>query len=471
MRKKIVVAGIVRDHLNRFLITWNPKWDKGYSFPMNDVETRDDVTPAEAVKAVVDDLDIQLPGAKPTELEFMVDAGKSGSTDELTSYDFHLYEVKPKEAIDLSRAKLNLGKASMFLSYQELLSRTDLTWATPNLVREFVEYSELVLTVIHRPGLKETEVLLVWHEPFGGYFFPAQRCTSDIVIEAVARKTIRDDLNYRSGYAAISRVGETVITLYSKTFEMERNYTMHVCLASLFHDGRDDWKDRDDSPYPVPETEDLHVIFGHFEKGLIRRGKRFRWVPISQLRSSWVGAPEKMEPAAIYVSTMVPEMSLPDNLPVEKMAVALIQRETSAGVEFLGYWDNTGRMFKLIGEECGDRETLEECHSRMMNGFLDTGKSELPENIDGNDVYLEFVSRSLGDKQLRRYKVRVSRLGLSGDVKSQIRNANVKFRWLTKPEILADCTSDSGRICSHVGTILYELGLLTIDPEEGTQYS
>src|SRR5262249_50910062 len=144
-----------------------------------------------AIESVEDDLGCRLPNARAEELEYLGRVGRSGTTGDETQYEYWVYAVDPGQPLNLTAASGRKENPPMFLTYSQLTSRTDLTWSSTDIVREFVENQEAVLAVVLRPGDKETEFLLVWNNNYGGYFFPTQRVKTEVKPEKVAVATIR----------------------------------------------------------------------------------------------------------------------------------------------------------------------------------------------------------------------------------------------------------------------------------------
>jgi hypothetical protein len=194
-----------------------------------------------------------LPDAVTAELDYICYFGVSNRTGEETQYECWLYSVEPNQTLDLLSAPSWNNNPPMFLTFEELSSRTDLTWSTPAIAREFLENQEAVLAVITRAGQRETEFLLIDNANYGGYFFPTQRVKTEVKPDQVAKGTVRADLGYR-GLALPAYLGEIADVHFSNRFFRDRNYRFHICEVQL------------------PDV-DLHQPGNILERAMTRRGK------------------------------------------------------------------------------------------------------------------------------------------------------------------------------------------------------
>jgi len=142
MRQQPAIVAVIQDGQGRFLVTFNAKWG-GYAFPMIAVPEGGDILGSLAIQAVEGDLGCRLPNATAAELDFMSRFGVSQRSGEETLYEYQLYTVEPNQPLDLFAAPTWNNNPPMFLSYEELTIRTDLTWSTSAIVQEFVENQEV----------------------------------------------------------------------------------------------------------------------------------------------------------------------------------------------------------------------------------------------------------------------------------------------------------------------------------------
>ena len=174
----------------------------------------------------------------------------------------------------------------MFLRYEELTTRTDLTWSTSAIVQEFVENQEAVLAVVTRAGEHETEFLLVHNTGYGGYFFPTQRVKTEVKPDRVAKGTVRSDLGYK-GPASATLLSEVTDAHFSNRFHRDRRYRFHICEVLL--------------------TEvDLHQPGNVLEQVLLRRGKQFLWLPASRLNDPMIAFSPTMPAVRPSVLSAIP---------------------------------------------------------------------------------------------------------------------------------------------------------------------
>lgn len=349
MREKRVIVAIVRDGQGRFLVCFNPTWD-GYAFPMMDLEDGADISGSVAIRAVEDDLACKLPNAHAEELEYLGRFGRSGSTGVETQYEYWVYAVDPGQALDLTAASRAAGNHPMFLAYSQLNSRTDLTWSSTDIVREFVENQEAVSSIILRPGEKEPEFLVVWNNNYDGYFFPTQRVKTEVKPERVALTTIRGDLGYRGSATATWR-GEVPDIHFSNRFLRDRIFRFHLCEVQL-------------------QELDLHQPRNPLEQAMTRRGRQFLWLPANRLADPSIQFSPTMIAVRQSVLGMIPPQTLTEPLRRSEGGIALIQRTVNGKRQWLAQWNEKWRAFFFVGGHRDDTETFRECVVREIEEEL-----------------------------------------------------------------------------------------------------
>jgi 8-oxo-dGTP pyrophosphatase MutT (NUDIX family) len=349
MREKKVVVAIVQDAQGRFLVAFNPKWH-GYSFPMTDVEDAGDVLGAVAIRAVESDLGCKLPHARAEELEYLGLVGRSGSTGEDTLYEHWLYAVDLGQPLDLSAAPGAREPPPLFLEYNELTSRTDLTWSARDIIREFVENQEAVLAVVTRPGEKETEFLLVWNNNYDGYFFPTQRVKTEVKPEQLAEATVWRDLGYRGPARAVWR-GEVPDIHFSTRYQRDRRFLFHVCELQL-------------------SDVDLHQPGGLLEQAMTRRGRKFLWLPASRLHDPTIPFSPTMPALRSSILGLIPAQTIAQPLRRSEGGIALFQRTVGGKPQWLAQWNDKWGAFFFVGGHRHEGETFRQCVSREIQEEL-----------------------------------------------------------------------------------------------------
>ncbi len=405
MREKKVVVAIVQDDRGHFLVHFNPKWG-GYAFPMKDLDDDADVLGSVAIRALQDDLGCKLPNAQAQELEYLGRLGLSGRTGDETQYEYWLYTLDPGQPLDLLAAPTWNNNPPLFLSFTELTSRTDLTWSTTDIVREFVENQEVVLAIITRPGEKETEFLLVWNNNYEGYFFPAQRAKIETKPETVARATIRSDLGYRGPVAAVHR-GEVPDIHFSNRFQRDRGFRFHVCEVQL-------------------SEVDLHQPRGLLEQALARRGKQFLWLPASRLGDPSIHFSPTMPAVRPTVLGLIPAQTFTQPLRRSEGGIALIQRTLAGKTEWLAQWNENWKAFFFVGGHRRESETFRECVLRVAAS--DFTVAPQPAH------HLEYKARSRSAGELTAYTMELFETQLRPRALDQVEKDS-RNKWICEDEI------------------------------------
>ena len=231
MREVQVAAAITTDPVQRFLLTYNPKW-KGYAFPMREFNPDTDVLTREAIGALEDDLGVRLPSATATEEDYLGGFGASGRSGEDALYRYWAIDVDPGQPLDLAAAKAPDGHTPFFADLPMIESRDDVTWSTKQIARHLVETQEVSMAVVVREGKDGPEYLLVWNDNYRGYFFPSARVRSEFKPDAAARRAVRSDLGYR-GEVVCTWKAEVADIHYSNRYQRDRQYRFHICMAKL----------------------------------------------------------------------------------------------------------------------------------------------------------------------------------------------------------------------------------------------
>jgi 8-oxo-dGTP pyrophosphatase MutT (NUDIX family) len=412
MRKKRVIVAIVQDAWGRFLITYNPKWD-GYAFPMKDLEDGADVQGSVAIQALEDDLGFRLPNARAEELEYLGRVGRSGTTGDETQYEYWVYAVDPGQPLNPTVASGTKVDPPMFLGFSQLTSRTDLTWSSTHIVREFVENQEAVLAVVLRPGDKETEFLLVWNNNYDGYFFPTQRVKTEVKPEKVAVATVRGDLGYRGPATAIWR-GEVPDIHFSNRFFRDRRFRFHVCEVQL------------------PEV-DLHQPRNPLERALAHRGRQFLWLPGSRLDDLSIQFSPTMPVVRQTVLGLIPPQVLTEPLRRSEGGIALIQRTIGGKSEWLAQWNENWGSFFFVGGHRHEKEIFHECVIREIEEELGLSAQECPvANQPGHHLEYRAVSRSANE--LTNYTMELFEAHPTQDGLKKIADDTAN-KWLDETEI------------------------------------
>jgi hypothetical protein len=412
MREKRVIVAIVQDTRGWFLVHFNPKWE-GYAFPMKDLEDGADILGSVAIQAVEEDLGCRLPKARAKELEYLGRIGPSGGTGDDTQYEYWLYAVDPGQPLSLTKVPPGMKNPPMFLDYSQLTTRTDLTWSSTNIVREFVENQEVVLAIVPRPGDKETEFLLVWNNNYGGYFFPTQRVKTEVKPEKVAVATVRGDLGYRGPATAVWR-GEVPDIHFSSRFVRDRNFRFHVCEVRL------------------PEI-DLHQPRNPLERALARRNRKFLWVPGSRLNDPSIQFSPTMATMRQTVLGLIPPQLPTQPLRRSEGAIALIERTIGGKREWLAQWNENWRAFFFVGGHRQEQETFRECVIREIEEELGLSSLECP--VANHAVHhLNYRALSRSGNELTAYTMELFEANPNPGGLEKI-NRNPSNKWLDEAEI------------------------------------
>lgn len=432
MREQKVVAAIILDDQGRFLVTFNAKWG-GYAFPMQSVPEGGNILGSLAIQGVEHDLGCRLPNAIATELDYMGHFGTSQRTGEETLYEYWLYTVEPGQPLDLLAAPTWNNNPPMFLTYSDLTSRSDLTWSTPAIAREFVENQEAVLAVVTRAGENETEFLLVPNNNYGGYFFPTQRVTTEVKPERVAVGIVRSDLGYHGPATPMYR-GEVTEVHFSDRFHRDRNYRFHVCEVQL------------------PEI-DLHQPQSVLEQALLRRGKRCLWLPGSRLSDPAILFSPTMAAVRTMVRNLIPPQTLSRSLRRSEGGIALIERAILGKREWLAQWNEQWKAFFFIGGHREGSESFRECVIREIEEELGLTPAECPVAASpAHHLEYRAISRIAGE--LTAYTMELFFAHPTRGGLEKIDGHNPINKWLDEDEICRMETHDGRSVSVSLGVIL-----------------
>lgn len=422
MRERNVVVAIVRDEAGRFLLAYNRHWD-GFSFPMT-VLDGDNPTGELARAALARDLRASHLHATAGQLTNVHIVGESARTGEQTLYHFTLFEVRPAVALDLAAVPVFTdGHRPVFVGYDDLLLRNDLTWTVPALVREFVGSQDVALAVVTRPGPDGPEYLLVHNERFGGYFFPARRVRADARAVPTAVGAVRSDTGY-TGPALAEYHSEVPAVQHSPRFDRERNYRFHVCGVAL------------------PDI-DLHRPGGPLERAL--GGRAYRWLTASQLRASQVPLSPTVELVRAAVEA-VPTAPPTGRLPVSEGALALVTR----GDKRLVLWNENWGAFFLVGGHKRPNETYRECAAREIGEELGLEPSDY--TLAAHPVRHEYRAISGRTGVLTAYTLEVFDTTLTPAALDRVATAQ-RTAWVTDAE-MRELETHSGQPISPTVSIV-----------------
>ncbi len=431
MRTAQAIVAIIQDGQGRFLVTFNAKWG-GYAFPMIAVPEGGDILGSLAIRAAEDDLGCRLPDSTAAELDYMGHYGVSQRTGEETLYEYWLYAVEPHRALDLLAAPTWNNNYPMFLSYDELTSRTDLTWSTPAIAQEFVENQEAVLAVVTRAGEHETEFLLIENANYGGYFFPTQRVKTEVKPDPAAVGTVRSDLGYR-GPATATLLGEVADVHFGNRFHRDRQYRFHVCDIQL-------------------SDVDLHQPGSVLEQSLARRGKNFIWLPGSKLSDPAIAFSPTMAAVRTTVLKLIPIRAFAGPLRRSEGGIALIQRTIAGKREWLGQWNDNWKAFFFIGGHREGTETYRECVIREIEEELGLTEAECPV-VATVAHHLEYRAISRGAGELTRYTMELfdsqpTPVGMEKIARDPM------TKWLDEDEIRRLGAQDGRAVSVSIGLLL-----------------
>jgi len=423
MREQNVVVAVVQDQQGRFLVTYNEKWS-GYSFPLQDFDPNSEVMATVAVEALERDLHCRLPKAKAEELEYLGKFGRSERTGEETWYDYWLFEIDVGQPLDLAHATQGASHPPLFLAGNALLSRTDLTWSTPVLAREFLDNQDAVLTVITRPGLTETEYLVVWHQHYQGFFFPSARIMSEHKPEQVATRLVRAEFGYRGPVVAQWR-GEALDVHFSGRVLRNRSFHFHVCQVD------------------VPDI-DLQQPFNPLELALQARGKRWHWLTAGQLADGTLRYTSTMAAVRPMVVGLIPPTARCKPSRQSEGGLALIERTVVGQKQWLAQWNDRWQALFFVGGHREAGESFRECLIREVQEELGLKADDF--TVDTDAVYrLQYEAVSLSAGCDTSYHQEFFRVAIKPSPLSRVeqRRENV---WLTELEILRLEAFDSRQI-------------------------
>ena len=202
-----------------------------YALPMIDVPTDSPILGSLAIQALEKDLGRPLLKATAAPFDYLAHSGKSKRTGEDTLYEYWSFTVEPGETLNVSSASTQT-RPPIFVSYDELIVRQDVTWSTVSIAKDFVDNQEVALAMVTRSGETEPEYLLVWNDNYHGYFFPAQRVKLEAKPDRVAAATVRADLNYR-GPVESKWCGEVQDIHFSNRYTRDRLFRFHICDVQL----------------------------------------------------------------------------------------------------------------------------------------------------------------------------------------------------------------------------------------------
>lgn len=416
MRQKSVVVAIVQDASQRFLITYNEKWN-GYTFPMQDFDSEEGFPMGHlAIECVEEDLHCQLPHATAEELEFLGRFGMSKSTGEETWYDYWVFAVNLGEDVESLLAGISANNPPQLVAPQELLKRPGLTWNTTEIVEELLERQDAVLAVVTRPGKSETEYLVIHNPNYGGYFFPVTRLKNEISADQIAEKIVRTDLGYR-GEAKAEWCTEIEDLHFSSRYQQERRYLFQVCRVDL------------------PQV-DLMQPYSPLELAMCQRGKKWAWLTADQILDS--KNPERhLSPtmAGIGRDVLGVVRSVPRTEPLRHSegGIALIERIVDGEKQWLAQWNDKWKAFFFVGGHREDHETFRECVIREVCEELELQPTDFIVASTVSDR-LEYIATSRGAGVPTAYTMELYETTLSPAVELQI-DSDTKNAWLTEKDV------------------------------------
>jgi hypothetical protein len=450
MRKKIVVVAVVQDEQGRFLLTRHPRWN-GLSLPMNSVDSRNDVSSFEAIRAVEEDLGCSLPDASAHELEFLVHAGHSPTADVVTSYDFHLYEVYDPW-ISTQRSLDNLDSKPQFLSLNEILVREDVAWGTKALIEEFTSCSKVVVPIIARPGPQGTEVLLVQNAFWNFEFLPSRRCRSDAPHDQVVKTILRDDL----GFLGDIQLGTTIEDFHmevSSKYQIAHTHHLNFYQVTLVGDSDEEL---DPTLANVSQTDALNRKL----KGL---GKKYRWVRMDHLNANHANESPLAEQVVQSIRRLAPSLQVSEPEVSIVASVALVHRADGSERCFLARFDENKRL-TYLGGPVAPGETSEACLKRHLFEQLGVDSATL-ETDDSAQVTCHSYIRVHGEPgRLTRLQLTAFPVTLSATAIHQTYQARSGFRWLSAKEVRNGVTDNGPAIDPILQELLFDENLIPPAP-------
>lgn len=436
MREKQVGVAVVCDDLDRFLLVRNPRWQNQFALPMKDVDEEADVLPSTAIKALESDLGRRLPRATAEQLAYLGRFGRSGASGAETLYEYWAYEVTLGEALGEPTGD---AAALRWATYDELSAAPDVTWATKEIAKAFVENQEVALAVVCRLAAVATEYLLVWNGNYGGFFLPSMRIKDELKAGATARMVLRSDFGYR-GEVIAQESGIVDHPHYSRRYGRDRHYHFHVCHVLLPH-------------------LDLNQPLNFLERRMQARGMRWRWYSAEQLGTP----PDRVSPtlAAVRATVLqcVPPTTRTQPLRKSEGGVALIRRRLGDRTEWLAQWNDHWKAFFFVGghrdptedfRSCVLRETAEELELNPAKDFIvaPTPKAQMR--------YVAYSHSAMVDTT---YEMELYDVTLHDHALRNL-DASSKNRWLTEREIRRMEAFDGRQISVTVPVLLTKAGLM-----------
>ena len=266
-RESKVVVGLFRNQGGGYLIRYNRRW-RGYVLPMTKLHTTDSTKESAAIRAVEEALGRTLENPQAEALayfEFISDY--SPSHDDWPAKEFYVYEVRECRQNGESRvteeANGRIGDAVGFVDQDSLdpqRLRSLITESSRRVFHTLMHNQQVSVAVVSRN--EGREVLLIWHDGYQGFFFPAARRTSDLGPASLAEQALRREADYQPRQALSAEFRDRVPDVhFSHRLNQERTYAFDICQVV------------------VPDLEELGAA-------LDRTGRPWKWVNVDHLRNA-----------------------------------------------------------------------------------------------------------------------------------------------------------------------------------------